>query len=87
MFTYEIADLFHVSRLSGAGISHLADNIVLLQYVRNRADLKRTLTIVKARASSTATTTREFRISTGGIMLGEPIESHPRDSGKSPFAG
>jgi circadian clock protein KaiC len=73
MFSYETPDLFHTSRLSDAGISHLADNVVLLQYVQNGSDIKRALTIIKARGSSTANTTREYRISAGGITLGEPI--------------
>jgi circadian clock protein KaiC len=77
MFTYEVVDLFHISRLSDAGMSHIADNVVLMQYVRDGSDLKRALTIVKARASSTANTTREYRISADGITLGEPIDTRP----------
>jgi circadian clock protein KaiC len=77
MFTYETVELFHISRLSEAGISHIADNVVLLQYVQDGSDLKRALTIVKARASTSANTTREYRISADGITLGEPIDTRP----------
>lgn len=75
MFTYEIVDLFHPTRLSDSGISHLADNVVLLQYVREGPQLKRSLTIIKSRASRATNTTREFRIAAGGITLGEPIDT------------
>jgi circadian clock protein KaiC len=75
MCTHEVLDLFDISRLSDGGISHLADNVVLLQYVRRGPDLKRALTILKARGSSTAATTREYRISADGITLGDPIET------------
>jgi circadian clock protein KaiC len=80
MFSYETPELFHTSRLSDAGISHLVDNVVLLQYVQDGSDIKRALTIIKARGSSTANTTREYRISAGGITLGEPIIT-----GSSPY--
>jgi circadian clock protein KaiC len=75
MFTYETAELFHTTRLSDLGVSHIADNIVLLQYVRDGPDMKRSLTIIKSRGSSTTHTTREFRIASSGITLGEPIDS------------
>jgi circadian clock protein KaiC len=73
MFTYELVELFRITRLSEIGVSHLADNVVLLQYVQRGPDLRRVLTVLKARASSTATTSREFRISADGITLGEPL--------------
>ena len=63
------------TQLSDNGISHIADNIVLLQYVRDGPSMKRSLTIVKSRGSSAANVTREFRVATGGITLGEPIDS------------
>jgi circadian clock protein KaiC len=75
MFTYEIAELFHVTRLSDNGISHLADNVVLLQYVQDGPHMKRSLTIIKSRGSSATATTREFHIASSGITLGEPINA------------
>jgi circadian clock protein KaiC len=75
MFTYEIVDLFHTTRLSHNGISHLADNVVLLQYVQDGPQLKRSLTIMKSRGSNATHTTREFRIASTGITLGEPINA------------
>jgi circadian clock protein KaiC len=75
MFTCEIPDLFRTTRISDNGISHLADNVVLLQYVQRGADLRRSLTIIKSRGSSAANTTREFRIAAAGITLGEAIDT------------
>ena len=34
IMTSEIPDLFHVGRLAEYGISHLSDNVILLQYLR-----------------------------------------------------
>ncbi len=73
MFTYEIFELFHITRLSDNGISHLADNVVLLQYVQDGPQIKRSLTIIKSRGSTAANITREFRIASNGITLGEAI--------------
>lgn len=75
MFTYETVELFHTTRLSDGGISHLADNVVLLQYVQDGPQLKRSLTILKSRGSSATHTTREFRIASDGITLGEPLNT------------
>jgi circadian clock protein KaiC len=75
MFTYEIVELFHITRLSDSGISHLADNVVLLQYVQDGPHLKRSLTVIKSRGSSATNTTREFRIAASGITLGEPVNT------------
>jgi circadian clock protein KaiC len=74
MFTYETNELFHTTRLSDKGLSHIADNIVLLQYVRDGPTMKRSLAILKSRGSSATHTTREFRIAAGGLALGEPID-------------
>jgi circadian clock protein KaiC len=73
MFTYEIFELFHITRLGDTAISHVADNVVLLQYVQDGAQMKRALTIVKSRASNSINTTREFHIGTAGFVLGEPL--------------
>jgi circadian clock protein KaiC len=58
--------------LSEFGISHVADNVVLLQHLRDGAEMKRALIVLKTRGSSHATAVREFRISQDGITLGDP---------------
>lgn len=74
MFTYEILELFQISRVSDIGLSHLADNVVLLQHVQHGAELKRSLTVLKSRGSESKRTTREFHITSDGITLGAPID-------------
>jgi circadian clock protein KaiC len=70
IMTSEVPDLFHVGRLAEYGISHLSDNVVLLQYQRAESRLLRTVTVVKSRASAHDPEIREFEITSGGIVLG-----------------
>ena len=65
--TSELADLFEVRRLSEFGVSHLSDNVVLLQYIREAAAVRRALTVLKTRASRHEPQIREFRITSEGI--------------------
>jgi len=73
IMTSEIPDLFHVGRLAEYGISHLSDNVILLQYLRAQSRLLRTVTILKSRASAHDPEIREFEITPDGIILGDPI--------------
>jgi circadian clock protein KaiC len=73
MMTSELSDLFHVGRLAEYGISHLADNVILLQYLRVDTRLSRTVTVLKSRGSAHDPEVREFAITSDGIVLGEPV--------------
>jgi len=73
IMTSEIPDLFHVGRLAEYGISHLSDNVILLQYLRAEPQLLRTVTILKSRGSAHEPEIREFDITPDGIVLGDPI--------------
>jgi len=73
IMTSEIPDLFHVGRVAEYGISHLADNVILLQYLRSESRLLRTVTILKSRGSAHDPQIREFEITQDGIVLGSPI--------------
>ena len=66
--------LFGVSRLSEYGISHLSDNVILLQFLRGDSQLKRALTILKARGSAHDQITRQYEITTDGIILGDQFD-------------
>ena len=77
IMTSEIVDLFHVGRLADYGISHLSDNVILLQYVRAGSQLRRTVTVLKSRASAHDPEIREFDITSDGIVLGDPIAGDP----------
>jgi circadian clock protein KaiC len=71
--TSELPNLFHVDRLAEYGISHLSDNVILLQYLRADSRLLRTVTVLKSRASAHDPEIREFEITSDGIALGDPI--------------
>jgi circadian clock protein KaiC len=71
MMTMELPDLFHLERLSERGVSNMSDNVVLLQFVRGKVDIKRTVTILKTRAAVHEPEIREFTIASDGIKLGE----------------
>jgi circadian clock protein KaiC len=73
IMTSEVPDLFRVGRLAEYGISHLSDNVILLQYLRLDSRLLRTVTVVKSRASAHDPEIREFGITSDGIVLGDPI--------------
>jgi circadian clock protein KaiC len=73
IMTSEIPELFRVGRLAEYGISHLSDNVILLQYLRADSRLLRTVTVLKSRASAHDPEIREFDITSGGIVLGDPI--------------
>jgi circadian clock protein KaiC len=70
VMTLEVAELFGVTRLSEYGISHLSDNVVLLQFVRGESRIKRALTVMKTRASAHDPRILEFEITSNGIELG-----------------
>ena len=69
--TQEVADLFGVKRLSEYGVSHLSDNVVLLQFLRSESRIKRALTVMKTRASGHDPRILEFAITSSGIELGD----------------
>jgi circadian clock protein KaiC len=73
IMTSELPELFHVGRFADYGISHLSDNVILLQYLRADTRLQRTVTVLKSRASAHDPEIREFDITPHGIILAEPI--------------
>jgi circadian clock protein KaiC len=76
--TSELPDLFQVSRLSEFGVSHLSDNVVVLQYIRHGSTVRRALTVLKTRASRHEPEIREFEITREGILLGDPFDPTQR---------
>ena len=67
----ELTELFRISRLSDFGVSHLADNVVVLQYIPVGSELKRAITILKTRASRNDPRVHEFSITPDGFVLGD----------------
>jgi circadian clock protein KaiC len=78
MMTHESLELFRVTQLSEIGISHLADNVVVLQYLRAESEVKRALLVLKTRASRHHPEIREFEIRPEGIVLGDKFTAEQR---------
>jgi circadian clock protein KaiC len=74
MATLESAELFQIRRLTELGMSHMADNVLLLQHLYSGHEMKRALTVLKTRGDSHTSTVREFQITSQGITLGEPFD-------------
>lgn len=73
LFTLEVAELFGATRISDVGVSHLSDNVVLLQYFRAGSEVRRSLMVLKTRGSDHTPEIREYQIGPEGITLGEPV--------------
>ena len=69
LMTHELPELFQLIRLSELGVSHVSDNVVVLQYLRHQPEVRRTLTVLKTRASLHQPQVREFTITPEGITL------------------
>lgn len=73
MMTVEVPELFELRRISDESISHLADNVVLLQYVRVGAELVRALTVLKTRAMAHRPLVHRYDITGDGFKLGDVV--------------
>jgi len=77
MMTHELVDLFRLTRISDLGMSYIADNVVALQYLRTDRDIRRTLLVLKTRASAHRPEIREYEIRPDGIALGAAMPLEP----------
>ena len=72
---YQLPATSHAYQLSSpAGTFGPHDQVVVLTYRQDGSDMKRALTVLKSRGSTSSTVIREFKISVDGITLGEPID-------------
>ena len=78
MMSYETPGLFGITSLSEGDISHLSDNVILLQFFRRDTQLRRAVTVLKTRASRHEPDVRELEITPKGIVLGEPLTDSMR---------
>jgi circadian clock protein KaiC len=76
LITHEVSQLFDLVQLSEFGVSHLSDNVVLLQYVRAGDELRRAITVLKTRASAHEPLRRQFRIDARGLAPGAGLQGH-----------
>jgi len=73
MMIIEVPELFQLERVSEHGISHLADNVILLQYVQDGAELARALTVLKTRAQEHRPVVHRYEITGQGFVLGDVL--------------
>lgn len=75
LLTHEMGRMFAAElTLTGRGVSHIADNVILLRYVPSGAQIRRAITILSARGSGHSNEVREFAIfEEEGIRVGEAI--------------
>ncbi|WP_433290821.1 RAD55 family ATPase [Actinoplanes sp. CA-030573] len=72
LLTFESAELYGHTTLSEHGVSHLSDNVILLQYVRDHDHFGRALTVLKTRASRHVPQPHNFEITHDGITITTP---------------
>ncbi|HEY4829026.1 MAG TPA: ATPase domain-containing protein [Solirubrobacteraceae bacterium] len=78
MMTQEIPALYGTSHLSEDGVSHISDNVILLQFAPRDAQLRRAVTVLKTRATRHDPEVREFSITPDGIVLDAPLGNSTR---------
>src|SRR5258708_11667184 len=69
MMIVEVPELFQLRRISEQGLSHLADNVVLLQYVQEGPELVRALTVLKTRSMHHHTEVHRYAFTAKGLVL------------------
>ncbi|HET7465459.1 MAG TPA: ATPase domain-containing protein [Candidatus Dormibacteraeota bacterium] len=73
MMVVEVAELFQLHKISEHGVSHLADNVILLQYVQEGPELSRALTVLKTRAMHHRPIVHRYEITDKGFILGDQL--------------
>ena len=68
--TSELPDLFGIAGITPLGAPSLCDNIILLRYADDETTIRRTLTVLKTRASGHQSEVREYTIGAGGLAVG-----------------
>ena len=53
--------------------SYLADAVILLRYYETEGEVRQAISIVKKRGGAHERTIRDYRFSSGGIQIGEPL--------------
>jgi circadian clock protein KaiC len=73
MMIVEVPELFELPRISDQAISHLADNVILLQYTQVGPELARALTVLKTRAMRHRPVVHRYEITEKGFVLGDVL--------------
>ncbi len=73
LVTYELADLFSTRSLSDNAVSHLSDNVIMLNYYKANGSINRSISVIKSRASGHDPAMRQFTIDEKGITVGDVV--------------
>lgn len=69
-------------------LTYLADSVILLRYFEQGGRIKKAVSVIKKRIGQHEDTIREFKIDSGGIRLGQPLEEfHGVLTGTPTFKG
>jgi circadian clock protein KaiC len=74
LLTFEASSMYATGTVTEGGLSPVADNIVLLRYVRAGGEDRPSLAVVKMRGSGHTRATHSFSITNGGIQMGERLD-------------
>ncbi|TCD13888.1 ATPase domain-containing protein [Oricola cellulosilytica] len=69
---------------SDIDVSYLADTVMLLRFFEEGGTVRKSVAVIKTRTSDHERTIREFRISSDGIEIGEPIRGFSSVLSSSP---
>jgi circadian clock protein KaiC len=54
-------------------VTYLADTVILLRFFEASGRVRRAISVIKKRTGAHEDTIREFKISSGGLSLGQPL--------------
>jgi circadian clock protein KaiC len=63
------------SMVSPADVSYLADNVLLLRYFEARGEVRQAISVVKRRSGPHERSIREMQMSSGKLVIGEPLRN------------
>jgi circadian clock protein KaiC len=73
ILTLESDSMYSIDTVTERGYSPIADNILMLRYVRGPGDIRPTISVVKTRGSSHDWGNYYFSITQGGIRIGKRV--------------
>jgi len=84
LMTSELEDRYTDLRFSPYGSAFLTDAIIVQRYIEINSGLQRVMAVVKVRDSAHSSEIRQFAITDGQIVIGEPVRGYEGLLGGSP---
>jgi circadian clock protein KaiC len=67
--------LLGIAMSSPTDVSYLADNVLLLRYFEAEGEVRQAISVMKRRSGPHERSIREFRITTGQLLIGQPLKN------------